>query len=160
MPLAFTVGLLAENTEQDLNFGAGLRLLIIILLIPAGSVLTTRWQMTQCIICTCFWVKENSLARSLRPFSVLPQIAINWEWQLLKIIKGVCKCDIDLIQQFNKQEVNIKWLTLSEYNTTAWFCAMSSSKIVPNKETAERCTSLKANTAVFHSWMNCVFKRI
>ncbi len=29
-------------TEQDLNFGAGLRPLIIILLIPAGSVLITR----------------------------------------------------------------------------------------------------------------------
>ncbi len=34
-PLAsFTVGFLAENTEQDLNFGAGLQLLIIIILIP------------------------------------------------------------------------------------------------------------------------------
>ncbi len=28
---------LAENTEQNLNFGAGLRLLIIIILIPTGS---------------------------------------------------------------------------------------------------------------------------
>ncbi len=25
------------------------------------------------------------------------------KWQLLKIIKGVCKCDIKLIQQFNEQ---------------------------------------------------------
>ncbi len=33
------------------------------------------------------------------------------------IIKRVCKCDIDLIQQFIKQEVNIKWLILSDYNT-------------------------------------------
>ncbi len=30
------------------------------------------------------------------------------EWQLLMIIKRVCKCDIDLIQQLIKQEVNIK----------------------------------------------------
>ncbi len=34
---SFTVGFLAENTEQNLNFGAGLRLLIIIILIPTGS---------------------------------------------------------------------------------------------------------------------------
>ncbi len=44
------------------------------------------------------------------------------------IIKGVCKCDIDLIQQFIKQEVNIKWLILSDYNTIALFCSISSTK--------------------------------
>ncbi len=27
---------------------------------------------------------------------------------------------IDLIQQFIKQEINIKWLALSDYNTIAW----------------------------------------
>ncbi len=27
------------------------------------------------------------------------------EWQLLMIIKGVCKCEIDLMQQLIKQEV-------------------------------------------------------
>ncbi len=49
-PLAsFTVGFLAENTEQNLNLGAGLRLLIIIILIPAGSDRLYH-------ICTCFLV--------------------------------------------------------------------------------------------------------
>ncbi len=43
------------------------------------------------------------------------------EWQLLMIIKRVCKCDIDLIQQLIKQEVNIKWFILSDYNTMALF---------------------------------------
>ncbi len=38
------------------------------------------------------------------------------------IIKGVCKCYIDLIQQLIKQEINIKWLILSDYNTMALFC--------------------------------------
>ncbi len=48
-PLAsFTVGLLAENTEQNLNFGVGLWLLVTILLIPAASMLITRSQMTFC----------------------------------------------------------------------------------------------------------------
>ncbi len=31
--------------------------------------------------------------------------------------------DIDLIQQFIKQEVNIKWLILSDYNTIALFAS-------------------------------------
>ncbi len=57
------------------------------------------------------------------------------------IIKGVCKCDIDLIQQFIKQEVNIKWLILSDYNTIALFC---STKIVSDKVPAH----LHSNTAV------------
>ncbi len=53
---SFTVGFLAENTEQNLNVGAGLRLLIIIILIPTGS---DRMHH----ICTCFWFL-SSLTRS------------------------------------------------------------------------------------------------
>ncbi len=55
-PLAsFTVGFLAENTEQNLNFGAGLQLLIIIILIHSGS---HRMHHT----CTCFWRVFNFCA--------------------------------------------------------------------------------------------------
>ncbi len=50
---------------------------------------------------------------------------------------GVCKCDIDVIQQLIKQEVNIKWLIFSDYNHIALFCSISSTKIVSNKVTAE-----------------------
>ncbi len=53
------------------------------------------------------------------------------------IIKGVCKYDIDLIQQLIKHEVNIKWLILSDYNTMALFCSISSVKIVSDNVTAE-----------------------
>ncbi len=52
------------------------------------------------------------------------------------IIKGVCKCDI-LIHQLINQEVKIKWLILSDYNTMALFCSISSTKIVSNKDLAE-----------------------
>ncbi len=109
------------------------------------------------------------------------------EWQLLMIIKRVCKCDIDLIQQFIKQEVNIKWLILSDYNTIALFCSISSTKIVSDKVTAEplhisiqtqRCfvyewtaflnessesmiqLPIHKDSQVLHSWMNQLFKRI
>ncbi len=68
------------------------------------------------------------------------------------IIKGVCKCDTDLIQQFIKQEVNIKWL-ISDYNTIALFCSISSTKIVSDKVPAH----LHSNTAVFRLWMNDSF---
>ncbi len=44
-----------------------------------------------------------------------------------------CKCDIDLIQQFIKHEVNIKRLILSDYNTFDLFSSISSMKIVSNK---------------------------
>ncbi len=47
------------------------------------------------------------------------------------IIKGVCKWDI-------KQEVNIKWLILSDYNIMALFCSISSTKIVSDKVTDDR----------------------
>ncbi len=53
------------------------------------------------------------------------------------IIKGVCKCDIVLIHQLINQEVKIKWLILSDYNTMALFCSISSTKIVSNKDLAE-----------------------
>ncbi len=59
------------------------------------------------------------------------------------IIKGVCKCDFDLIQQLIKQEVNIKWLILSDYNTMALFCSISSMKIVSDKVTAELRISIQ-----------------
>ncbi len=69
------------------------------------------------------------------------------------IIKGVCKCDIDLIQQFIKQEVNIKWLILSDYNTIALF---GSTNIVSNSPSA---SPFKHSSV---SFMNerFVFKRI
>ncbi len=77
-PLAsITVGFLAENT----HLGAGLRLLIIIILIPTGS---DRMHH----IFTCFWLL-SSLTRSQ---CLRPQIAIRR--QLLIIVRGVCKCDI------------------------------------------------------------------
>ncbi len=53
------------------------------------------------------------------------------------IIKGVCKCGIDLIQQLIKQEVNIKWPILSDYNTMALFCSISSTKLVSDKVLTE-----------------------
>ncbi len=53
------------------------------------------------------------------------------------IIKGVCKCDIDFILQLIKQEVNIKWLILSDFNTMALFISISSTEIVLNKVLAE-----------------------
>ncbi len=103
------------------------------------------------------------------------------------IIKGVCKCDIDLIQQFIKQEVNIKWLILSDYNTIALFCSISSTKIVSNKVPAkplrisiqtQRCfvyewtaflnessesmiqLPIHKDSHVLHSWMNQMFEWI
>ncbi len=88
-PLAsFTVGFLAENTEQNLNFGAGLQLLIIIILIHAGS---HRIHHT----CTCFWRAFN--------FCVHPQITIR-RVTVFNNYKGSLQmwC-IDLIQQINKQ---------------------------------------------------------
>ncbi len=44
---SFRVGFLAENTERNLKFDAGLRLLIMIILIPGGSDRMYH-------ICTCF----------------------------------------------------------------------------------------------------------
>ncbi len=109
------------------------------------------------------------------------------EWQLLMIIKRVCKCDIDLIQQLIKQEVNIKWLILSDYNTMALFCSISSTKIVSDKVTAEPLRisiqtqqwfvyewtaflnesseamiqlPIHKDSQVLPSWMNQLFKRI
>ncbi len=91
------------------------------------------------------------------------------------IIKGVCKCDTDLKQQFIKQEVNIKWLTWSDYNIIAWFCSISSTKIVSNKVTAiaiqtQRCfvyewtaflnESSESVIQLLRSWMNQSFERI
>ncbi len=70
------------------------------------------------------------------------------------IIKGVCKCDIDLIQQFIKQEVNIKWLILSDYNTIALFCInINRFKQSPSQGAAH----LHSNTEVFRLWMNDSF---
>ncbi len=81
------------------------------------------------------------------------------------IIKGVCKCDIDLIQQFIKQEVNIKWLILSDYNTVALFCSISLYFINENRfkqspSQAGRCASSFKHRGV--SFMNerFVFKWI
>ncbi len=69
------------------------------------------------------------------------------------IIKGVCKCDIDLIQQFIKQEVNIKWLTLSDYNTVALFCYISSMKIVSNKVPARPLRiSIQTQQCFVYKW--------
>ncbi len=42
-----------------------------------------------------------------------------------------------IIQQLIKQEVNIKWFILSDFNTMALFCSISSTKLVPDKVTAE-----------------------
>ncbi len=103
------------------------------------------------------------------------------------IIKRVCKCDIDLIQQFIKQEVNIKWLILSDYNAIALFYYISSTKIVSNKVPAkplhisiqtQRCfiyewtaflnessesmiqLDIHKDSQMLHSWMNQSFEQI
>ncbi len=47
-----------------------------------------------------FKVKENSLACSLIDHFLWAHRSRYTEWPLLKIIKGVCKSDNDLIQQF------------------------------------------------------------
>ncbi len=90
-PLAsFTVGFLVENTEQNLNFGTGLRLLIIIIFpqVPTECITFARafesWELTHAL-----------------SIYVPPQIAIRR--QLLIIIREGCKCDIDLIKHINKQ---------------------------------------------------------
>ncbi len=41
-----------------------------------------------------------------------------------------CKCDTDFMQQFNKQEVNIKRLFFRHH--IACFCSISQTKIIPN----------------------------
>ncbi len=42
---------------------------------------------------------------------------------------------------------------LSEYNTTVWFCAISSRKIAPNKVTAEPLRISKSKHSSFiHEW--------
>ncbi len=69
------------------------------------------------------------------------------------IIKGICKYDIDLIQQFIKQEVNIKWLILSDYNTIALFCSSSSTKLVSNKVPAEPLRiSIQTQRCFVYEW--------
>ncbi len=103
------------------------------------------------------------------------------------IIKGVCKCDIVLIQQLIKWEVNIKWLILSDYNTMTLFSSISSTKIVSDKVLAEPLRisiqtqlcfvyewtaflnkssesiiklPIHKDSHVLCSWMNQLFKRI
>ncbi len=57
------------------------------------------------------------------------------------------------MSDFNKQKVNIQWFTLSEYNSIAWFCSISSTKIVSNKLTTEPL-HISIQTALFRLWMN------
>ncbi len=81
------------------------------------------------------------------------RIAMKDEWQLLMIIKGVCKCDIDLLQQLIKQEVNIKWFIMSDYNTMALFCSISSTKIVSDKVKAEPLRiSIQTQRCFIYEW--------
>ncbi len=90
--VSFTVGFLAENTEQNLNFGAGLRLLIIIILIPTGS---DRMHH----ISTCFWfLRTHSCALNFcAPTDRDQETAFN-------NYKGSLQMwYIDLIQKINKQ---------------------------------------------------------
>ncbi len=69
------------------------------------------------------------------------------------IIKGVCKCDIVLIHQLINQEVKIKWLILSDYNTMALFCSISSTKIVSNKDLAEPLRiSIQTQRCFVYEW--------
>ncbi len=69
------------------------------------------------------------------------------------MIRGVCKCDIDLIQQLIKQEVNIKWLMLSDYNTMALFCYILSTKIVSDTVTAEPLhISIQTEQCFVYEW--------
>ncbi len=90
-PLAsFTVGFLAENTEM--NFGAGLRLLIIIILIPAGS-----HRMHH--ICTCFWV----LRTHSRALIICAPTDRDQETAFNNYKGSLQMWYIDLIQQINKQ---------------------------------------------------------
>ncbi len=87
---SFTVGFLAENTEQNLNFGAGLRLLIIIILIPTGS---DRMHH----ICTCFWFLSSLTLNVCAPTDRDQETAFN-------NYKGSLQMwYIDLIQKINKQ---------------------------------------------------------
>ncbi len=90
--VSFTVGFLAENTEQNLNFGAGLRLLIIIILVPTGS---DRMHH----ISTCFWfLRTHSCALNFcAPTDRDQETAFN-------NYKGSLQMwYIDLIQKINKQ---------------------------------------------------------
>ncbi len=90
--VSFTVGFLAENTEQNLNFGAGLRLLIIIILVPTGS---DRMHH----ISTCFWfLRTHSRALNFcAPTDRDQETAFN-------NYKGSLQMwYIDLIQKINKQ---------------------------------------------------------
>ncbi len=101
---------LAENTEQNLNFGAGLQLLIINILIPAGSNRIYH-------ICMCFWVLRTHSRALIFCVPTDRGTAFN-------NYKGSLQMwYIDLIQQINKQ-------ILHDF-------ALSSTKIVPNKVTAE-----------------------
>ncbi len=52
---------------------------------------------------------------------------------------------------FIKQKVNITW---SDYNSIAWLCSISSTKIVSNKATTAAAAHLHSNTALFRLWMN------
>ncbi len=55
---------------------------------------------------------------------------------------------------FIKQKVNILWYTWSDYNSIAWLCSISSTKIVSNKATTAAAAHLHSNTALFRLWMN------
>ncbi len=90
--VSFTVGFLAENTEQNLNYSAGLRLLIIIILVPTGS---DRMHH----ISTCFWfLRTHSCALNVcAPTDRDQETAFN-------NYKGSLQMwYIDLIQKINKQ---------------------------------------------------------
>ncbi len=73
------------------------------------------------------------------------------------IIKGVCKCDIDLIQQFIKQEVNIKCLILSDYNTIALFLLYFINENRCKQSHSWAATHLQSKHSSDSLWMNDSF---
>ncbi len=123
---SFTVGLLAENTEQNL-------------IADINNKYTHsrrfRRNVSHLHVLLCL---DNSLELS---FSVRPQIVIRRVTAFIIIIKGVCKCDIGLIQQINKQVLHD-------------FTLYHQRKIVPDKLTAEplRISKSKKHSGV--SFMN------
>ncbi len=78
----------------------------------------------------------------------------NVSWYVVDVVittAGYC-WHIRTMSGFNKRNVNIYWFTLSDYNCIAWFCSISSTKIVSNKLNWA-AAHLHSNTA-FRFWMN------
>ncbi len=71
----------------------------------------------------------------------------------ITVTSGDC-WHIRTMSDFNKQKANIQWFTLSEYNSIAWFCSISSTKIVSNKLTTEPLhISIQTQHCFVYEWI-------